>query len=340
MDPSVLHACLLDRLLELAWRQWTAIGLAGTRASRSVLVDPEALALATFEVARSDARLFDEALDWLTSNSSLIDVARLRRLARVGTSHQRRLLGVAARLAGLHGAGPTLRRLPDEDFIARESSADYGEQTLFTSSEGQPLLLPGQPNDPLFREAGYLRVPVELRALSRTPDVALPACLRFRARALVGIGARAEVLTYLWTHEWAHGREIAARSAYGQAPVAEYLSVLAQGGLAERRVEGRRILYRLCEALRGAAEEPPLYVDWVTVWPALVALLESLRPADISAEARWLRIYQALDKNEPALRAQGFEVETGEARSWVRSGPAVLQRAIAEVTDRIGDLGA
>jgi hypothetical protein len=332
LSPNDLYVELDDALLEVAWQQWTAIGLAGIRASRDTLVDPEALTLATFEIAQTDPRLFDEVFDWLSRNHAVVDVSRLRRMAKAGTGDQRRLLGVAARVAGLHGASPTLTRLPDEEFIARESHAGYGERALFTTESGRPLP-PSAHGDPLFASAGYLRGPLELRGMSRAPDASIPAGLRFRARALVGIGPRAEVLTYLWTHEWAHGREIAARTAYGQTPVADYLASLADWGWTERRIDGRRTLYRLTRPLREAVSTPPRYVDWVTAWPALVGVLESLRPTDMSEDARWMRLYQALAQHEPGLRAEGLEVELGDLRSWVKRGPDVLQRAVVAVAD-------
>jgi len=334
VNPRELYSSLLDALLEVAWQQWTAIGLAGIRASQETLVDPEALTLATFEIARTDPRLFDEMLDWLSRNHAVVDVSRLKRMAKAGTSDQRRLLGVAARIAGLHGASPTLTRLPDEEFIARESHAGYGARDLFIGEDGRPLLTGAHP-DPVFASAGYARGPLELRGISQHPDASIPACLRFRARALVGIGPRAEVLTYLWTHEWSHGREIAVRAAYGQAPVADYLASLAEWGWAERRADGRRALYRLARGLRDAVGTPPRYVDWVTAWPALVGVLQSLRPADLSEDARWMRLYQALVQHESGLRAEGLEVELGDLRSWVERGPDVLHRAVVAIVDRV-----
>lgn len=47
--------------------------------------DPEALLLFTLEVARADARLFDEVLDWLALNERLVSVQRLRNLYRDDT---------------------------------------------------------------------------------------------------------------------------------------------------------------------------------------------------------------------------------------------------------------
>ncbi|MHB1341357.1 MAG: winged helix-turn-helix domain-containing protein [Coriobacteriia bacterium] len=337
MKTNELYAELLDAVLESAWQQWTAIGLAGIRADNRTVVDPEALILATLEVARSDARLFDEALDWMARNSGLVDVSRLRRLGKGATADQRRLLGIAAQIAGLHGAGPTLRRLPEEDFIAREAQPTYGAQALFRTPLG-PEGAWYEP-DAVFANAGYLRSRLELRGMSQRPPGDTPAGLRFRARGLVGIGPRAEVLTYLWTHEWGHGREIAARAAYGQAPVAEYLSALADSGLAERRIEGRRTLYRLSAALRDLGRPAPRYVDWTRAWPALTALLEALRPSALSEDAVWIDVYHALDDNEEGLRSEGLGVEVGDLRGWARKGTQVLERAVAAVIERVQAFG-
>jgi hypothetical protein len=39
--------------------------------------DPEALIVFTLEIARADPRLFDELMDWMLCNESLLSVRRL-----------------------------------------------------------------------------------------------------------------------------------------------------------------------------------------------------------------------------------------------------------------------
>ena len=57
---------ILDRLLDLLWRQWSALGVPGrTTIEERRVVDPESLLLISLTVGRYDARLFDEILDWL-----------------------------------------------------------------------------------------------------------------------------------------------------------------------------------------------------------------------------------------------------------------------------------
>ncbi len=90
--------------LDLLWRQWT-LGVSGHLgpASGDFLLDPEALLLASTTLARFDARLFDEVLDWLQDQADWIN---LQRLARLQKDHA---LGYVTVLAAI---APRLARLP------------------------------------------------------------------------------------------------------------------------------------------------------------------------------------------------------------------------------------
>src|SRR5580692_9405652 len=70
---------LSDQLVAFAWDEWAQMGLFATPHRRSTWAqDPEALFVFTLEVARADARLFDELMDWMLVNESLLSVRRLR----------------------------------------------------------------------------------------------------------------------------------------------------------------------------------------------------------------------------------------------------------------------
>jgi hypothetical protein len=336
MKTSDLYHRLVDVALELAWCQWTAMGAAGVRSSTRTIIDSEALVLATLAVGRSDARLFDEMLDWVAASAHLLDMARLRRLGKLATSDQRRLLGVVAQVAAEHGTGSSISRFAWAEVLAQEEPGEYGREPLFRADGGR--VADWVSTDELFARAGFLRSSPDLRGMSRPPDARKPACLRFRARALVGPGARAEVLTYLWTHEWAHGRLIAERAAYNQAPVAEFLSALADARLAEKRSEGRRTLYRLSDGLRAVGSPVPAYIDWVRAWSALVALLDALRPCGLSEDAGWVRLAEALSSQRDALASEGVEMHVGDLRGWAEAGPGRLEVAVESVIARVREL--
>lgn len=332
-SPSELRARLLQPTLDLLWCQWTAMGVAGTRTCDGFIIDPEALLLATLGIGRSDARLFDEALDWVSVNAKHLDMSRMRRLGKSGTTEQQSLLGVVADIAIEHGAKSSFGQLVEAGILAREASAGYGLTPLFVS--GHPTEPDWAGTDDRFAQAGFARSPLNLRAMSASPRASLPACMRFRARALFGVGARAEVATYLWCHEWAHGRLIAERSAYNQAPVAEYLTVLAEANLADRRVAGRRTLYRLRDDVRIAGGQVPTYVDWVRVWPALVAILEVLDSDGGSENAVWLGLARVLGEQRESLAAEGLGVHVPDLGGWARSGAQVLVFTLDEVVARV-----
>ncbi len=332
---TLIQENLRDRVLDLAWRQWSSIGLAGTREVSRTLVDPEALLVASMTLGRRDARLFDEILDWLVKNASLLDLARLRRIARRATCEERRLLTAATHYAAESGGAANLARLLD-GLDAQAGEREIGEEPLFLS-EGEPGRSWTEP-DAAFAAMGFLRSRVELRGMSTKPHFSNPACLRFKARALAGQGSRAEVLTYLLTHDWTHGRLIAERIAYGQAPVAAYLSSLQEAGLADRREEGKKALYRLAGGLRAGFPDLPLFVDWVQLWSTLVTILTDLEHAEAPEQVVWMRLAESLEKHRSGLRAEGFEVEVGELRGWARQGPEVLASAVERLTAKVADL--
>ncbi len=332
MTTSRLGRDLLDAVLDLAWGQWTALGVSGIRASVRTIADPEALLVATLSVGRHDARLFDEMLDWVATNARLLDVARLRRLGRKASPGQRRLLGVVAQMALDRGAQPSIRKIAEDATLAREDGATYEVRPLFSGEGGEG----GDwvDGDELFRRAGFARATPELRGMSQRPDPDLPACLRYRARALVGPGARAEALTYLWTHEWAHGRLIAQRSAVSQAAVAEYLSALADASLVTKREDGRRTLYRAAPALLAVATSKPLYVDWVRVWPALVDILDASRQSGLSEQAARVQLAEALGTHASDLETEGMEVDLPALGGWAKQ-PQRLDDALDQVVERV-----
>lgn len=74
------NAALTESLLEVAWRQWTALGVAGAVAPATAAIGLEELLLLTATLSDDDPRLRDEALDWCVSFGSLVAKPRLKTL--------------------------------------------------------------------------------------------------------------------------------------------------------------------------------------------------------------------------------------------------------------------
>lgn len=72
----------------LAWSLWKELGVSGiSRFHEYCLIQPEELVILTAIISKSDPRLRDEALDWLTRYHDFISVSRLKALlSRMGSS--------------------------------------------------------------------------------------------------------------------------------------------------------------------------------------------------------------------------------------------------------------
>lgn len=259
----------LERVLDLLWRQWSSLGVAGHGTGwRGAPIDPEALLLISCTVARHDARLFDAVLEWLGINGRYVNVQRLRRILS-----QERFAGerVLAALAA------TVKDSVSAAKWARSAAAQHGEmvpEPLFHLKDGRPMPVVGDP-DPTFARHGYLRDRVEPRGVAGPFRPEPAANLLLRLRALFGVNARCEIMAFLLLNSRGAPRAIARQTYTLPATVARTLRELRDSGYVVSRVEGRRRLHRLVpgtwrELLLPGKPGP----SWV-VWPRLFSALET-----------------------------------------------------------------
>jgi hypothetical protein len=82
MSPKRFRAELRELLLELHWRQWCALGVAGqVEPERHWVIDLEALVVSTSRLASADARLLQRTEEWLALNRDWVSTPRLRRIS-------------------------------------------------------------------------------------------------------------------------------------------------------------------------------------------------------------------------------------------------------------------
>lgn len=94
------NLAITDKLVRLAWQQWSALGVAGTNSCDTVVIDLEALLLLTGVLSDSDPRLRDEALDWCSKCGDLISRPRLKQLLSAAASETRDAFGEFAGTLG------------------------------------------------------------------------------------------------------------------------------------------------------------------------------------------------------------------------------------------------
>lgn len=304
MKPSLkeFRTEFLELLLDLLWRQWSALGVAGHAAGvEARIVDPEALLLLTCTVGRHEPRLFDEALDWLQENGRFINIMRLKRILRTENfAGQRTLSAVAACLS--KGAEAMKWKL-----LADAAPKSPAAEKFFISPDGKPLPVVGTP-EPHFARYGFQRGPLRLRGHSRPFGPTHPATLALQLRALFGINVRCEIVLYLLTHEAAHPSQIAREAYYFERAVQGTLVDMSRSGIVQLRASGRQKHYWLLQSHWAALlNRPEPFPQWIT-WPPLFSALERV----------WLKL------NDPRLETLDPLLQSSELRQlMVEVRPAI-----------------
>ncbi len=296
-----------ESLLAFLWHQWSALGVSGhARTSDDWLIDPEALLLFSTAVARYDARLFDEILDWLQLNA---DALNLQRLARLQKDHT---LGDASVLAAMATQLTHARAHPKwRTVAARVPRPD-------SSAPARPLFshLPAPiRTDALWLAWGWQRPPVELRGLSQTPRPDQPATFLFKLRALFGLQTRAEVMAWLLAHASGHPADIARATGYFRGSIQAVLNELAASGHVYALRTGREKnfgLHRDEWRFLLTWSETKDFPRWLR-WPVILALFQRLND---------LLEHPKLATMSPAVQA--IELERALAPAAQRLTPAGL----------------
>lgn len=323
---------LIERLLGFLWRQWSTLGVAGhARSDDPWIIDPEALLLFSSTVARHDARLFEEILDWLHRNGSWMNLQRL------GTLQKEEQLGDPGVLAAIaehlaqdstHHKWKVLIRRADA------STAPEGQvpQALFP---GIPLL--GEP-DSIFLKRGWQRGPLDRRGMSQAPRPNQPATFLFKLRALFGRQARAEVIAWLLAHDQGHPAEIARQTGYFRRTVQLVLNELAESGHVRAIRIGREKdfsirasewLFLLTWDHTGSF---PRWITWAPVFKVFTTILATLSQPGIDQRSERFQAVQfreTLDSVLPALHRAGLT--TGLTSSPDLRGTALLDSLLTDI---------
>jgi hypothetical protein len=314
------RSALLDRLLTMLWRQWTALGVLGASSSEDErIVDPEALLIFSLEVARYEPRLFDEVLAWLEVNGEWLDNARLRRLISAQDGHVIRLVGAVLRYLTDHGQGRKWGNLAT--FCERNAPPMGGVlEPLFMTPAG--LFHPraeGDAIDRSFSVFGFNRPRLKIQKKAKDVPVNAASNLRILMRSLFGVGARSEALLYLMTHSAGGTKEIADATGHFWLSVHQALSALGKSGLVLKKQSGRKVEHWLArpkwwQFLAGTDHRyasEPIWLNWGVIFPSIAVI--------------W-RTFDELSRSEPSEYMRGsrlMDVQTNVetlAREFARAG--------------------
>lgn len=329
MQTSALRDRVTTTLLDFARDQWAQLGvfLPSSRPADSWAQDPESLLVFTLDVARDDARLFDEVLDWLRLNGGALSGRRLSRLAH-GDGFKGGLVSAAVDWAAEHGSPLRMQ-------IGVEPRSD-DPVSVFER--------PGLPDrsDEIFLRHGLAKPVARPSGKSSTPDLFLPINLAFRLRSLFGVSSRAEIVRFLL----ASGIPDATTLAIAEAAVStkrnanDALHDLASSGLIERHMIGNEARYGLDRSrwaafLELAPDAVPAYRDWRSLLSALGEIRRWLVSSEVDMLSDYLRASQArqlLARIKPALERAGIAVsERGIAEEYWPSFVETVENALARL---------
>jgi hypothetical protein len=267
--------------------------------------DPEALLMFTFEVARDDPRLFDEVLDWMLVNESLLSVRRLRAM-RIDEVDAALLGGV---FAWLDRQRPRAR-LHNRNQVAGAPAATT--EPLFRTT------FPFIDLDGDFDSVGFARPLLLPSGKSRPPDLALPINLAFRLRTILGVGVRAEVTRLLLTigAPRVTAKVLAQSARFAKRNLHEALTGLAAAGVVSALTIGTVQHYAAdhvawAALLRCEVGELPIHRDWPQLLGALRKVLRWLSDPELDTLSDYMRASRTRDLLEeirPTLAFAGISV--------------------------------
>ena len=304
MSLKVFRDNYLETLLRFLWQEWSALGVAGQNSTpiRHV-VDPEALLLFTCSLGRYDQRLFDEVMDWLVKNGRFLSIQRMRNIL-----HREAFCGGTV----LSAVADWLSQREDPakwKLLARMEDSKDKHQTLFHLPDGRPMPQLAD-NDATFLKHGLLRGSVTLRGYAQIFPSNAVACRLLGMRALFGVNARCDVLTYLAINGTGHPREVARELYYSQKAIHDVMTDMACSAVVQSSRGARERTFRIASDalpfLTGASESP----GWIN-WPILLS----------SAETVWNMTEKLLSMNADLL------IESSEIMLTMKSLLERLMRA-------------
>lgn len=285
MEPSTLREIVRNRLTEFAWDQWAQMGiLASTSRVDTTAADPESLLLLSFEVGRTDPRLFDEVLDWLTVNGDLVSRRRLRNLCV--DDRERSLADAGLAWAGEYQSALRTKR-------PQPASRRRGEPLtpVFRNARRTTRL------DPAFAAYGWAKPRTEPTRKSTRPQLVRPINFTFRLRELFGVGSRAEVIRFLLTSrvQGAQAQAVTAAAGFAKRNVVETLNALTAAGVVTSYGVGNehRYLADLPTWEGFFSGSIPSHRDWPQLLRALRIAYRWLEEEDLESLSTYMRASQA-----------------------------------------------
>jgi hypothetical protein len=326
---------LKEGMLNFLWRQWSHMGVASNMNTHdSWFVDPEVMLAFTSEIARYDARVFDEMLDWLLVNGQWINVQRLSTIIKRDNIGDEAVIGAIASWMTEHNKTAKwqglARRMEKKKYMQPEPLFRFMKRDHVSESSQ---------SDAHFMRYGLIRPVIATRNMTQHVNMQVPVNVLFKCRALFGIGNRADVILYLLTTDGGHPRQIASLLGYNHMRVQELLVGLAEAGAVTMRPVGRTKEYWIDKDRWGPVilgrNKPPKWIDWRGLARGLTVIWRQANSIDENRADDYVfasKMRDAMRNARDDLHASGigFDIEDDKGHVAEDYLP-VMQRTISSL---------
>jgi hypothetical protein len=252
---------LQESAKKVLWQQWQAVGaMVSSPRKAKAIVDPEALVLLSLALRDYERRLWDILAWWAAMGSTLVSVQRIRNLAQKFPE-------------------PVQDRLSEFARLAFETGGDFRWKSLAGSSLG-----------PKVRAQ---------KKRQTEPELIEPPALILRLRLGLGVGIKADILSYLLgiRGSWASVKDMAAATCYSNRAIRRAAEDMAAARLIKAKAEtpAEYHVYSQHWAKILEVQEPlPLWRFWHPPFAFVAQCLQWLE-GDASKETSYVTSSQARD---------------------------------------------
>ena len=277
MSVRKFKSDLLDSILELLWRQWTQLGVAGAvNIKDDWVLDPEALLIFSAHFARYDQRLYDLVIDWLQCNGESINLPRLKALLKRFDHADRKSLGFIAASVKSKKWQPLAKSLLPKD---------SGVETMFFGNEFVP-----KPDETALRYGLKRNQYVQSNKVMPFTSTG-NASLLLRLRGAFGMSARAEAILTMLNKEFCRIQDVADAGGFSWKAASDVLDELCTSGVAvtlDKSKRGRTYFLKDTVAMHTLFGVSTVrFPDWLTIFEMLSVVWECIsnpRLAEVSEQ--------------------------------------------------------
>lgn len=242
----------IDLQIEMAWRQWSALGVnANTPPERKRVIDPEALLAYTLSIGPNDRRLLEATLEWINEHSGWLSVSRLKAVlslfCRPDAPLNEGIIApeiLAVFKEVIASQGPRWRSIVS--FVHKQIEAS-----------GSNVTIKG------FKPRGVLG------ALSFQQ----PVLAELQLRAIFGVEARASVFVFLLFNDEGNSNSIAKAIFADQGNVYKILEKWVSAGIIVKASGYKAATYSLAEKTRWlnllGLDKELLFLNWMHTFHVL-----------------------------------------------------------------------